>query len=129
MIYASAQDLPEDLQDLEDLDRRLSAASNIVTWLVGNDYYPTDEDGMPTGHLREVFKEATVTQLIFTDQKYGGVDVSEEDAPAQLGSLKFGSNSNSGRNENYGTSIRQNVSPTVWYLLRNNGLIQGRVRS
>lgn len=127
--YATAEDLPQDLATLPDIDQRIQAASDIVGWLTSNARYRVDETGYPEDKdLLALFKEATITQVTFADDKYGGVDFDDESAPSQLGSLKFsGEGSTSGRNPNYGTGIRQNVSPAVWYMLRNAGLIRGDV--
>lgn len=129
MTYAKPDDLPTDLQKLEDVDRRIAAASDIVSWLTRGAVYPVNEDGYPSDlGLLQLFTDATVQQVIFADDKYGGVDVEEDSAPAQLGSLRFGKDEgSSGRNPNWGTGIRQNVSPAVWYMLFNAGLIKGIV--
>ena len=126
MIYAEPDDLPADLQELDDVDRRIAAASDIVSWLTRGAVYPVNEEGYPSDlNLHQLFTEATVQQVIFADDKYGGVDVDEENAPAQLGSLRFYKDEGSSRNPNWGTGIRQNVSPAVWYMLFNAGLIRG----
>lgn len=126
-VYAKVADLPENLQSLPDAELRIRAASDIVAWLIRNARYDTDQEGYPsdTG-LLQLLVEATVTQVIFADDKYGGAETPGDGAPAQLGSLKFDSDT-SGRNPNYGTGIRQNMSPATWYMLRNAGLIHGRV--
>lgn len=126
-VYAKAADLPETIRDLPDAEQRIRAASDIVAWLISNARYDTDDHGQPTDKgLQELLKEATVTQVVFADDKYGGADTPGDGAPAQLGSLKFDSDT-SGRNPNYGTGIRQNMSPATWYMLRVAGLIHGRV--
>lgn len=126
-MYAKVDDLPENLQHLDDAEARVRAASDIVGWLISNAQYDVDQDGYPTDPaLLELLVEATVTQVMFADDKYGGADTDGDGAPAQLGSLKFDADS-SGRNPNYGTGIRQNMSPATWYMLRNAGLIHGRV--
>lgn len=127
-VYADKSNLPENLQSLPDADARIQAASDIVAWLIKGARYNTDDDGHPTDeNLRTLLKEATVTQAVFADDKYGGADTPGDGAPAQLGSLKFDSDT-SGRNPNYGTGIRQNMSPAAWYMLRNAGLIHGQVK-
>lgn len=129
ITYATPTDLPESLQDLDDVALRIQAASDIVAWLISNARYEVGEDGYPSDpDLLELLTEATVAQVVFADDKYGGVDVAEDQAPSQLGSLKFDANSASGRNPNYGTGVRQNVAPTVWYMLRNAGLIHGVIQ-
>lgn len=130
LVYATVADLPENLQGLPDAQQRIEAASDIITWLLSNSYYAVDDVGYPANpSLVEVFKEATIQQTIFADDKYGGVELDDLHAPSQLGSLKFsGATEDSGRNPNYGTGIRQNVSPSAWYLLKNIGLIKGWVQ-
>jgi len=132
VTHAAVSDLPEALQGLEDAEQRVEAASDVVTWLIRNARYEVDDDGKPTDEdLLALLKDATVTQAIFADDKYGGQDdTSDEDVvPVALGALRVESPDTSGRNPNWGTRVWQNISPATWYMLRNAGLIRGHIRS
>lgn len=130
IIYATPEDLPKNLQHLDDVQQRVQAASDLVAWLIGNARYDTGDDGYPSDpDLLALLVEATVTQVVFNDNQYGGADGPGAQAPASIGTLKFGAeNDSSGRNPNYGTRVHQHVSPATWYMLRNAGLIHGVIR-
>src|SRR5690625_4678520 len=130
--YAEVSDLPEALQGLEDAEQRVEAASDVVTWLIRNARYEVNEEGKPTDtDLLALLKDATVTQAVFADDKYGGQNNPEDQdvVPVALGSLRVESPDTSSRNPNWGTRIWQNISPATWYMLRNAGLIRGHIRS
>jgi hypothetical protein len=131
VTYAKVEDLPKALQSLEDAEQRIRAASDIVTWLIRNARYEVDDDGKPTDEdLLALLKEATVTQAVFADDKYGGEDTTDDDiVPVALGALRVETPDTSGRNPNWGTRVWQNISSATWYMLRNAGLVRGHVRS
>lgn len=129
--FAKVTDLPKTLQGLDDAEQRVQAASDLVAWLIRNAVYEVDDEGQPTDpDLLELLKDATVTQTIFADDKYGGQDDGSDDdaVPVALGSLRVKEPDTSSRNPNWGTRIWQNISPASWYMLHNAGLIRGHVR-
>jgi hypothetical protein len=132
VTHAQVSDLPEALQDLDDAEQRVQAASDLVSWLIRNARYEVDDEGQPTDtDLIALLKDATVTQAVFADDKYGGQDdtTDEDVVPVALGALRVEAPDTSNRNPNWGTRVWQNISPATWYMLRNAGLIRGHVRS
>ncbi|WP_291280014.1 hypothetical protein [Galactobacter sp.] len=121
LTYAEPSDLPEGLQTVNGVDALLGAASLIVDMLVRGAVYDTDDDGRPTDtHLVQVFRDATVMQVVWADETGGGASGA---APSQLGSLKFDATTDAD-----GESVPPGVAPDAYRLLRVEGLIHSRVR-
>jgi hypothetical protein len=120
LTYAEPSDLPEDLQQVSGVGALVASASLIVDMLVRGARYDTDEDGRPTDdHLVDVFRDATIAQVVWADETGGGAYGA---APSQLGSLRFDATE---RVE--GDPVPSGVAPDAYRLLRVEGLVTSRV--
>jgi hypothetical protein len=120
LTYAEPSDLPEDLQTVSGVDALLASASLIVDMLVRGARYDTDADGRPTDeHLAQVFRDATVAQVVWADETGGGATSA---APSSLGSLHFDATVSAD-----GDPVPPGVGPDAYRLLRIEGLVTSRV--
>lgn len=120
LTYAEPSDLPADLQDMSGVGALVASASLIVDMLARGAVYDTDEDGRPTDvHLAEVFRDATIMQVVWADETTGGAAGA---APSQLGSLKFDATV-----KEEGDQVPPGVAPDAFRLLRVEGIIHSRV--
>jgi len=119
LAYATPDDLPDELKALPNVDALLAGASLVVDMLVRGTIYDTDDEGRPTdAHLAEVFRDATVAQVVWADETGGGSST----APSSLGSLRFDATSTD-------DGTPPGAAPTAYRLLTVEGLTRSRVRT
>lgn len=125
--YATVDDVKNEtglVLDPEDGKTLLRRASLLVENAASNSSYEVDEDGYPSeARVRELFMVATCLQVKALDDSGGTFSMSTE-GPAQLGSLKFGSESGSSG----GSDSSSGLDPEVGLLMASEGLLSSSVR-